>query len=311
MLRYTGALAAAGLAAPLLSACATPSADDTSSTSMDTDSSNATDDLFTEGTLYTTERNGIKVHTYVSPASSSHVTSHIIEGDTGLIVVDAQFLAPYASELRRILDGMDKPVERVLISHAHPDHFYGLSVAFQGVPAYALANTREIIATTGAGMLEGQRQQMGDLLPETFLAPTETLTEGAATIDGLAFEFERVTDAEAPEHVIVRLPDAGIHIVQDLAYNQVHLFTGNNTMDNWISVIDGMQGLEGDVLVGHGKPTTADVFATDIDYLRATMENRSSADTPAAFTAAMQDAYPDWVGADTLLGLSAGILYAG
>ncbi|MEM6327678.1 MAG: MBL fold metallo-hydrolase [Bacteroidota bacterium] len=257
----------------------------------------------------TTERNGVRVYTYVSPASSNHVTSHIIEAETGLVVVDAQFQVPYAQELKRILSGMEKPVERVVISHAHPDHFYGLSVAFEDVPIYALAATQDAIATTGQGMLDGQRQQMGQLLPETVLAPTQTLTEGAMTIDGLDFEFERVEDAEAPEQVIVRLPSAGIHIVQDLAYNQVHLFTGNDTIDSWMGVLSGMTDLDGAVLVGHGRPTTAAVFQQDIEYLRQTIDARTEAGTPEAFMNAMREAYPGWPG-DALLGFSAAMLYA-
>ncbi len=53
-----------------------------------------------KGMVKILERNGIRIHSYVSPGNSAKVTSHIVEGPTRLVIFDAQFLVPYAKEAR-------------------------------------------------------------------------------------------------------------------------------------------------------------------------------------------------------------------
>lgn len=53
------------------------------------------------GTSWTVIQNkDVKVHTYMSPSAMFANTSHIIELKNELIIVDGQFFAPYALELK-------------------------------------------------------------------------------------------------------------------------------------------------------------------------------------------------------------------
>lgn len=76
------------------------------------------------------QSNKIKIHTLVAPDEMFANTSHVIELPHELIIVDGQFFAPYAWQLRAFADSLKKPVTRFYISHDHPDHYIGFGDAF-------------------------------------------------------------------------------------------------------------------------------------------------------------------------------------
>ncbi len=129
------------------------------------------------GTVNVLEKDGVKIHTYLSNALQA---THIIESENSLVLVDSQFMAPFAVEFREYADSLGKPIERVIISHAHPDHFFGLGAAFEDLEdiVYALEGTRQFIEEVGPGMLENMKPRLGDAAPEKIVVPGQTLEPG-------------------------------------------------------------------------------------------------------------------------------------
>ena len=117
------------------------------------------------GKLWTVVQNDkVKVHTYMSPAAMFANTSHIIELENEIIIVDGQFFAPYALELKRATDSIGKPISRFYISHDHPDHYIGFGDAFPSVKVYALEETKESIEKDGQGVLLQRQAQFGPMI---------------------------------------------------------------------------------------------------------------------------------------------------
>ncbi len=56
------------------------------------------------------------------------VLSYIIELSSKLIIFDTQFSLLSAKEILNYAKYLNKPINRVIISHAHPDHFSGAEV---------------------------------------------------------------------------------------------------------------------------------------------------------------------------------------
>jgi glyoxylase-like metal-dependent hydrolase (beta-lactamase superfamily II) len=75
------------------------------------------------------------------------VNSHIIELATQLIVIDAQYMLPYAQEVVSYSQTLRKPIKRLYVSHYHPDHLLG-AVAFHA-PLYALREVKAKIEAVG------------------------------------------------------------------------------------------------------------------------------------------------------------------
>ncbi|MEM6427922.1 MAG: MBL fold metallo-hydrolase [Deinococcota bacterium] len=244
--------------------------------------------LPTEGSIVQLPKQGATLHSYVSPEAGVLVTSHIIETERQLVIVDTTLLPNTAAELRSYADSLGKPIDRVIISHAHPDHWSGLT-SFGDVPIVTTANVRADIA---------QQVNADTPLPANALDETATLTAGNEVLDGLTFEYLLYDDAEAPEQIVVHLPELGILVAQDLVYNNVYFFPGTNRA-NWISILQSLQTMDNAdvILPGHGFPTTRGELDSAIDFLNVFNEAVEAATDEASLQDALRQAYPNYGGA--------------
>src|SRR3984885_15533566 len=94
------------------------------------------------GAILVSQFGPIKIHSYLSPLDGFHVTTQMIEGPTAVVIFDGQLLLPYAGEVASYAQALGKPVDRIILSHAHTDHWSGLQVLterFPGAGVFALA----------------------------------------------------------------------------------------------------------------------------------------------------------------------------
>jgi len=164
----------------------------------------------------------------------------VIEGDTGVIVVDPLIsveTAAAAMDLYRKHRG-DRPVHAVIHSHSHIDHFGGVLgivsqedvdagtveiIVPEGFLEHSIAEnvyagtamSRRAGYMYGAALARGPRGQVGAGLGQTtstgaptILPPTlEVATTGEThTIDGVEFEFQMAPGTEAPSEMHFYLP---------------------------------------------------------------------------------------------------------
>src|SRR5215468_4099400 len=171
----------------------------------------------------------VTVHTYTALERGWRVNSHLIELPHQLILFDAQLTTDYAQEVRSIADGIGKPISRLYISHAHPDHFVGASVF--DAPTYALASQRELVNRSGDVRIErGYRYTPGhEDAGEVHARPVDEVVEpGNEEIDGVRFDFRAPVEAETTEQLAIGLPAQRILLAQDVLYHGVHLFIGEH-----------------------------------------------------------------------------------
>src|SRR5690606_3891424 len=113
------------------------------------------------GQVITKDYRGVTIHTYKSPKEGLYVTSQIGETDDGLVVFDAVFHTRHAEDLADYIAGLGKPVNRIVLSHIHPDHWSGLSVLhqrFPQAPIYALPEIIGYIKENGQKILDARNQ---------------------------------------------------------------------------------------------------------------------------------------------------------
>ena len=79
---------------------------------------------------------GISRLTVQLPVRPGHVHCYVIEGDDGRLLIDTGLALPGLDELFR--NELDGPVDRIVITHFHPDHVWGGEVAREvtGAPVY-------------------------------------------------------------------------------------------------------------------------------------------------------------------------------
>src|SRR5712672_4762597 len=78
------------------------------------------------GAILVSEFGPVKIHSYLSPADGFQVNTQIIEGPTAVVIFDGQLLLPYADEVASYVQTLGKPVDRIILSHAHTDHGSGI-----------------------------------------------------------------------------------------------------------------------------------------------------------------------------------------
>ena len=257
----------------------------------------------TLGSVFITRRGPVTLHTYVAPDASAQVTSHVIETPNRLVVVDTQFVQVFAQDLRAYVDSIGKPIERVILSHEHGDHWAG-ATQFTDVPFVSTETIAQTVETNLPTYLQLMESVIGaENMPETPNLPEGTLTAESEQIDGIAFEYRVDDNAEAVQHLSLHLPEANVWIVQDLIYNNAHFFPGVDRT-NWIATLEslGSDAVNDDLLlVGHGLPTTRGEVQSAIAYLQLADELAAGATDGASVIAALREAYPTY-GGDELLG---------
>jgi alkyl sulfatase BDS1-like metallo-beta-lactamase superfamily hydrolase len=174
----------------------------------------------------------------------------IVEGDTGVIVIDPLVSAETAAAalgLYRRNRG-DKPVTGVIYTHSHVDHFGGvLGVTDGDVPILApqgfldhavsenvyagTAMSRRSIYMYGAALEKGPAGQIGCGLGMTtstgtigLLAPTVDITHTGQeeTLDGVRIQFQITPGTEAPAEMNFLFPDLRALCMAENATHNLH-----------------------------------------------------------------------------------------
>lgn len=249
------------------------------------------------------------IHSFMGPESDGLVTTQIIELPNKLVVIDTQFTRRSAKQVRRYIDGLQKPIDRVILSHAHPDHWFGLEF-YSGLPIYALKEVRDQLHRMGEKMIESKRAKLGDRVTDTMVAVTHLVEEGSEKIDGLTFEYQRVGAAEADVQLLIRLPEIKTLVVQDLVYNNVHLFVGQNALASWQAELETISAMNGytTLLVGHGEPAAMSTIQNTRSYLVEAQSAITTSGNGVELKSKLVEKYPDHR-ADFLLDISSQYLY--
>ena len=211
-----------------------------------------------------------KIHTFYGISNS-----HIIETENELRVIDAQMTFSSAKKLKAYIDTLKKPLKAVILSHNHPDHWFGAEIfAGDKTPVLASANTAADLAKGGGRYIKVMKKKLKDDMPNSVIKPTGVVKLGAQSWDGEEVIVEEYTEHESHNSILIKLPKHGVMIGQDLFYNNMFLVASERKRNmNWIEVLKGFQAKEAKtyktILVGHGKNTTPEVFQQDIDYLMA------------------------------------------
>lgn len=258
---------------------------------VSTSASGATTAIYDLGT--------VKIHSFTTPWEAVGNCTTVIEGPNQLVVVDAQFFAPYAQEFRAYIDSLGKPIERLLLTHAHPDHWFGLAAAFADVEnTFALEGVKADIEQNGPGTLAFLQTTLGEMAPKEFLGAKQVMTPGTLTIDGIQIEVVEYRDAEADLQAVFKLPDHGVVLTGDLVYAYGHYFLTTN-FDNWVAILQGLEGEAGYSLIvpGHGLPSMNEVYADGIGYLETSADAFAESKDAEDLRSRLLETYPDRPGA--------------
>jgi glyoxylase-like metal-dependent hydrolase (beta-lactamase superfamily II) len=227
-----------------------------------------------QGTVRVAQFGDVKIHSYVSPTDGWLVNSQIVEGPKELVIFDGQLLLAYAEEVADYAASLRKPVNRIVISHGHPDHWSGLQILVERFPSarvYASAGTADTVTAKGDRVLAGMRRIFGERVASKVTTPTEIIAEGDQTIDGVTYKFREYTDAESDHQLVALLPDQKVVLAFDLLFSpRDHLFVVAPNFDHWIDVLEDLKAATRDyatILIGHDGLVDPAAFEATRTYL--------------------------------------------
>ena len=190
--------------------------------------------------------------------------------DAGVVVFDALGTPALGYRLlQRIREVTDQPIERIVISHYHADHIYGLQ-AFKdhaGDPpvwaqhqalGYAGAPPPARARTPSAGWRSGARRCFpGWTTTPTSCRRTTPSTDATFEVGGVTFELKHLGPAHAPGDSIMLVRDYGVLFSGDVIYKgRVPFLDSPQTdIDHWLQGLDYLSSLEPQprfVIPGHG-----------------------------------------------------------
>lgn len=219
---------------------------------------------------------GPVIHTYRAAEPGLFVNSYLVEGESGVVVVDTNLLASDIEALRARLAALNKPLRAIFVTHAHPDHFNGVSALVRDgeVPVYAAASVARVITEIADAKraqwkpVYGQEWPAGTYYPNTLLADREQVQ-----VDEMAFAVREIGPAESHADSYLTLAADGfapVAFTGDLAFHGTHPYTADGHTAAWLTALGSLGGELAGVwrlYPGHGDPAGPGLFGEQRRYL--------------------------------------------
>jgi len=204
----------------------------------------------------------------------------------GVVVFDALGTPALGKRLAELIAATTpQPIRRVVVSHYHADHFYGLQALKQpGVDVWAHRIVRDYLATDApAARLAERRQSLAPWVNEQTRIVVPDRYVGDETVfrlGGLTFRVLHAGPAHTPEDLMMWVEEDGVLFVGDLVFSGRIPYVGDADVSSWIAAIDRVLVLKPRVVVGgHGPASTQAVadLALTRDYLAYLREQIAAA----------------------------------
>ncbi len=194
----------------------------------------------------------------------------------GVVLFDNGPSRIYGEELKDAIARVtDEPVIRVIVSHAHPDHYLGSQV-FEDLAIESLPIVRDVIADIGDLFTDNMYRLVDVWMRGTrTVVPTRTISAGREKIGRRDLEFLELAGHSQGDLAIYD-HDRQTLLAADLVFMDRAPTTPHADLDLWRRSLDRLQDLPlKRVVPGHG-PVTSDARAIEqtrgyLDWLEATL----------------------------------------
>jgi glyoxylase-like metal-dependent hydrolase (beta-lactamase superfamily II) len=195
----------------------------------------------------------------------------------GVVVFDALGTPPLAealiAQIRRVTQA---PIKRVIVSHYHADHIYGLQVfKAAGAEIWAHEASREYLNSPELeNRLAQRREELFPWVDENtkVIAPDVNLSgDTDFELGGVHFNLRHVGPAHSGEDLAMYIQEDRVLYAGDLVFKGRVPFVGGADSKSWLASLDKLLAFNARTLVpGHGgasKNSKADLTLTR-DYLQ-------------------------------------------
>lgn len=240
---------------------------------------------------------------FFSDERGFEVASVIVTGKTDAVLIDAQWTLSNAHRLVAEIQETGKYLKTIYVTHAHPDHYFGLgpiAEAFPEARVTALPSVAQTINNQFFGKIEHWEEVIGTTNVPRKVVNIEPLNEKYIELEGHRIEIVPEVMGDLRYNTVVWIPSIKTLYGSDVLFNQAHPFTCEVTAEErklWIKAIERLETMGAEVIIpGHqkpGMPFDSSTFSFTKDYLIATDEELPKAKDVAGFYYAMVQRFPD------------------
>jgi glyoxylase-like metal-dependent hydrolase (beta-lactamase superfamily II) len=255
----------------------------------------------------------ISIEVFTSPDGLFSVNSVILEGNRGVMLVDAQLAKTSAEDVLRKIKETKKPLSIIYITHEHADHFLGLDVfkeAYPGVRIIATSAVVDRINKTYQPKLDKWQQILGSGASSKAIE-IRKFDGGYIDFEGSKIQIIKNIQGDTDQNTMLWIPAQRILIGGDVLFNDIHVYTAETDAKaraKWLDTLRKVRELDPSLVVpGHSKVGAALDASTAVDfterYLLAFQEELKTAKDPQGLINAMKERFPS---AGLLLALERG-----
>jgi len=247
--------------------------------------------------------NSLSTKVFFSDEKGFEVASVIVMGKKNAVLIDAQWTLSNAHRVIAEIAETGKLLETIYVSHAHPDHYFGLGVVAEAFPSakiVALASVAKTINSQFFGKLDHWETVIGPTNVCRKTVPIEPLSQNYIELEGEKIEVIPEIIGDLKFNSVVWIPSIRTLYGSDVLFNQAHPFTCEVTAEEraqWIRDIEQLEKLGAQVVIpGHQKPGMPfDYSSYDFTkaYLVATEEEIARTDSEGSFFYAMVQRFPE------------------
>jgi glyoxylase-like metal-dependent hydrolase (beta-lactamase superfamily II) len=232
------------------------------------------------------------------------ITSTLIFGEYDAVLVDAMGTVAEAEALADWVALHNRNLETIYITHAHFDHFYGLSILldrFPGARAIATPRTVKAMQMSFTPTVERLARRMFPGQVATRLVSPEPYEPDAFTLEGHELRIIEQGRTDTSDSTSLYVPSIGLIVAGDVVYNQCRMYVGDTTpasRKNWIADLDRLAALNPTMVVaGHkktGAPDSPSAIQDTKRYLLDFDRLRQTTASDEELFKQMTELYPHW-----------------
>jgi glyoxylase-like metal-dependent hydrolase (beta-lactamase superfamily II) len=240
---------------------------------------------------------------FFSDESGFAVGSVIVMGEKDAAVLDAQWSLSNGHRVAAEVLETGLNLKYIYITHAHPDHYFGLEPIAKAFPEAKVVALQEVASTINKqmfGKVDHWVNIIGPTNVPTKAVNIEPLSENYFELEGKRIEIIPKVMGDMKYNTAVWIPSIKTLYGSDVLFNKSHPFTCEITAEErqqWLKDIEMLEKLGAEVVIpGHqkpGMPFDSSCYAFMKEYLIATEEELAKTETTEDFFYNMAMRFPD------------------
>lgn len=216
-----------------------------------------------------------QIHIFSTGEEAILANAYLVETLSGLVAIDGTLTVSTSKALRDKIDKIHKPLQAVLVTHGHPDHYNGIAkiTGNKKIPVIATKGVNEVIRKYDQAKEKQWTPMFGKEWPIKRTFPNKVLNSGeSVSFDGLRFTVHELGPGESHNDSYWVMEAANRYaFIGDEVLNGVHAYVTDGHTSQWLKNLEILKvklaGVK-KIFPGHGAAGGLELLDWQIGYLK-------------------------------------------